>query len=530
MASSDVLIVGLGGLGVEVAKNVVLAGVKSVTLLDPQPAEWADLSANFFLSESDVGQPRAAAVVDRLSELNRYVKVTVSPEPLESCGGPYLSAFQTVVMIGQPLALQLSADAYCHKEGICFVAGEARGVFGRIFCDFGPSYVVLDKDDQQASSCLVNSITCASPPLVTVMDDQRHGLSDGDTVSFAGVKGMPEVEGREWQVKVTDPFCFELCDCDATCFQPFVSGYVNQIKKAVTVAFKPLAEALNSPEPLMETDFAKIGRPALLHAAFAGLDAFQAEQGRLPSPADGEDADKVVAMAGSAAPDIVAEGEKVIRALSRTARGVVSPACAALGGIVGQEVLKACSGKFTPLGQWLYWDAEEALPDPPLGPAAVAPLGSRYDGQIMVFGREMQEKIAKQSLFLVGAGAIGCEMLKNWAMMGIACDPEGGGMIHVTDMDHIEKSNLSRQFLFRETDIQKPKSDTAAAAAKSMNPALCITSHEQKCAPSTEEYFGDEFYEKLDGVCTALDNVEARLYVDQVSELSFSLPTVPPPV
>lgn len=53
-----------------------------------------------------------------------------------------------------------------------------------------------------------------------------------------------------------------------------------------------------------------------------------------------------------------------------------------------------------------------------------------------------QELLGKQNLFLVGAGAIGCEMLKNWAMMGVGCGE--GGQIHVTDMDHIEKSNLSR--------------------------------------------------------------------------------------
>lgn len=54
----------------------------------------------------------------------------------------------------------------------------------------------------------------------------------------------------------------------------------------------------------------------------------------------------------------------------------------------------------------------------------------------------LQELLGKQSLFLVGAGAIGCEMLKNWAMMGVGCGE--GGQVHVTDMDHIEKSNLSR--------------------------------------------------------------------------------------
>jgi ubiquitin-activating enzyme E1 len=82
----------------------------------------------------------------------------------------------------------------------------------------------------------------------------------------------------------------------------------------------------------------------------------------------------------------------------------------------------------------------------------VAPLGCRYDSQIAVFGRSMQAELARLNMFLVGAGAIGCEMLKNWAMMGVSCSPGDGtrgGVIHVTDMDAIEKSNLSRQFLFR---------------------------------------------------------------------------------
>jgi len=75
MASSDVLIVGLNGLGVEVAKNVILAGVKSVTLHDTNPTSWSDLAAQFYLSEADIGKPRAAACVTKLAELNRYVKV-----------------------------------------------------------------------------------------------------------------------------------------------------------------------------------------------------------------------------------------------------------------------------------------------------------------------------------------------------------------------------------------------------------------------------------------------------------------------
>lgn len=51
----------------------------------------------------------------------------------------------------------------------------------------------------------------------------------------------------------------------------------------------------------------------------------------------------------------------------------------------------------------------------------------------------------------IGCGAIGCEMLKNYAMLGVATNE---GLITVTDNDLIEKSNLNRQFLFRSKDLQ----------------------------------------------------------------------------
>ena len=57
---------------------------------------------------------------------------------------------------------------------------------------------------------------------------------------------------------------------------------------------------------------------------------------------------------------------------------------------------------------------------------------------------------------MVGAGAIGCELLKNYAMLGIGTGKHG--KIILTDPDIIENSNLNRQFLFREKHLRKPKS------------------------------------------------------------------------
>lgn len=70
--------------------------------------------------------------------------------------------------------------------------------------------------------------------------------------------------------------------------------------------------------------------------------------------------------------------------------------------------------------------------------------------------------------FVIGAGAIGCELLKNFAMVNMSAE----GMMTVTDPDHIETSNLTRQFLFRQKHVKKPKSATAAATLIQMNPLL----------------------------------------------------------
>lgn len=64
-------------------------------------------------------------------------------------------------------------------------------------------------------------------------------------------------------------------------------------------------------------------------------------------------------------------------------------------------------------------------------------------------------------VFQVGAGAIGCELMKNFAMIGLAA---GEGEVIVTDMDTIEKSNLNRQFLFRPSDV------TVSMSAKTFMP------------------------------------------------------------
>lgn len=135
------------------------------------------------------------------------------------------------------------------------------------------------------------------------------------------------------------------------------------------------------------------------------------------------------------------------------------------------------------------------------------PRGDRYDGQRAVLGNDLQSLIQDQSVFVVGAGAIGCELLKNLALLGV-------GAVTVTDNDTIEKSNLNRQFLFRERDLGSPKSEAAARAAMRMNGDVRVVPLTKKVGRDTEGFFDDDFWFAQDVVANALDNVDARLYVD----------------
>ena len=61
--------------------------------------------------------------------------------------------------------------------------------------------------------------------------------------------------------------------------------------------------------------------------------------------------------------------QEVLAQLAWTAQGELSPMAAIFGGVAGQEAMKAISGKFHPIHQWLYFDAAEALPDSPPSPS-----------------------------------------------------------------------------------------------------------------------------------------------------------------
>ncbi|XP_055705856.1 ubiquitin-like modifier-activating enzyme 1 [Phlebotomus papatasi] len=509
MAKSDVLISGLGGLGVEIAKNVILGGVKSVTLHDEQLCTLQDLSSQFYLTEDTIGQNRAEACCQQLSELNSYV-------PTKSYTGPltdtFLRQFHCVVLTESTLAEQERISQITHASNIALIIGESRGLFAKVFCDFGDNFVVYDKDGANPVSAMVASISNDKEGIVTCLDETRHGLEDGDYVTFSEVQGMTELNHCEpRRITVLGPYTFSIGDTSSC--SPYVRGGIaTQVKMPKSIKFRAFTDTQKGPlENFIFFDYGKFDHPRQIHVAFKALHEFLAQHQRMPTPWNDADAKTFLELAKQQGEDDL--NESLLMTFAKVCSGDLNPINASIGGIIAQEVMKACTGKFTPIYQYLYIDALECLTN--LNPTEedCKPIGSRYDRQIAVLGKTFQDKLGSLRYFIVGSGAIGCELLKNFAMSGIGAGE--GGKVVLTDMDLIEKSNLNRQFLFRPHDVQKPKSGTAAVAVKRMNPNVNVVAHENRVGVETEHVYDDKFFNELDGIANALDNVDARSYVDR---------------
>lgn len=149
----NVVIVGLRGLGVEVAKNLILAGPKSVSLYDPDLVQLNDLGANFYCDESHVGKTtRAEACITRLQELNSYVKVEVIPDQKSltaalSSGQSHLCCQTELLLLGEYQNPE-TLNSLCRANNVGFISSQTFGPWGYAFVDFGDNHTITDHDGE----------------------------------------------------------------------------------------------------------------------------------------------------------------------------------------------------------------------------------------------------------------------------------------------------------------------------------------------------------------------------------------------
>jgi len=157
-----------------------------------------------------------------------------------------------------------------------------------------------------------------------------------------------------------------------------------------------------------------------------------------------------------------------------------------VGSIITSECIKSITHKYMPFNQVQTFEWSQELYFRP--------------------SIETIHKLNKLKYFIVGCGAIGCELLKNLASIGVR-------NIEITDPDHIELSNLSRQFLFHKDDIHKSKSQTASNKIMKFNTDLNVVPFIEKLDANNLK-FVDEHFNKANIIFNALDNLQGRLFVD----------------
>ncbi len=543
LSSMKILIVGMRGLGIETAKNIILTGPGEVDIFDPSLVKINDLGSNFFLSENDVGKKnRDDACVEKLSELNPYVKVSVLKMKEKKDENDYINLFcenvktkkYNVVVFTefQPMNFIEQVDKVCREQNIKLIYGFCFGLVGYIFTDFGENHTIFDETGNELKKYLLRSISKDTEGFVVIDDIQgtnKLELGDGDFVKFKDVGGMTELNDEEKEFQIDDVYPFSFKIGDTSNFSEYTKGgVVYEIRKPKTMQYLDFSSVSNKirnlEQGLNSCDPTKIGRAELLYLAFIGVHEFYLKnKSSLPELNNMEQAKVILENVKKIYDDakqsvnynpflcnIQDFDEKVVLNVARWAAANIAPVCGFFGGIIAQEIIKA-TGKYLPLNQWLIQDFFEAVAN--IKDNADRTLkNSRYDDQIAIFGNEIQEKIQKSNIFMVGAGATGCEFLKNFALMGFCSDKNS--KFTVTDNDNIEISNLSRQFLFRKEDVGKSKSSVAIKSVKEMNPNFNGEAKTSKVCKETEDIFNEDFWDAQNMIIYAVDSVEARKYID----------------
>ena len=292
LQNSKVLICGASGLGLEVAKNLTLAGF-AVAIQDHHNVAESDLGSNFFLGRDSVGKNKANAVLPNLQQLNPLVDTTAMETPLSEVDEKILTQFDCVLLVNAPLHEAVRINNICHKCGIKFFNGCTYGCLGTFFADLGIHSYPAKRSSGSASNA---------------------------------------------SAMVTRSF--------STLEQSIATPWTNLLK--LRFGFPELYFGTQILEKYWETlSCHPRGRD--------GMDGAKVDFDELTQMAD------TVSKANGKDDKFAFASEKTLRLLLDTALSELSPVCAVLGGLIGQEITKAIAGKGQPIcnsngSNWLFFD------------------------------------------------------------------------------------------------------------------------------------------------------------------------------
>jgi ubiquitin-activating enzyme E1 len=190
-------------------------------------------------------------------------------------------------------------------------------------------------------------------------------------------------------------------------------------------------DLMNLTDKMSKFDYSanKIGRKQLLHILYINFQNYFDKYGQLPELNNEEQSNELYNNIIEFSKKIdknneffkelpeIENNEKLIKDICKFSRAQHPSLCSFLGGFVAQEAIKF-TGLYCPLNQWLWFDIYDETIINLKNPNRTL-LNNRYDDLISIYGQEFVERLHELNMFLIGAGAVGCEYLKILALMGI---------------------------------------------------------------------------------------------------------------
>ena len=509
-----ILIYGLGGLGVEISKNIILSGPEKVTIYDKKKVKLEDLASNFYLNEKDIGFRRDEKCISKLKELNN-----IECDILEDDNFNEHIIKYDIVIITEILDLDRLKEInnICHKNKIGFIYGLSLGLSFFCFVDFG-EHSICNKNNKEPERYYIKNIIKSEKTKIIIDNSNKENfkLNPNDYVVFKEIVGFSQLNNgvKRKIISATNDY-FEL-DENSLDYDNYIEGGIVEEVKEITIFHNKSLEFLME-QPFSCEDTLDEEENLNMHLAFILIHEYFKIKKKFPE--NEEDINYFSEIKSNIFKKYKNENyilnEEYIDKIIKFSKYEISPICGYGGGIIAQEILKY-TGIYMPINQWFRYSFYDMLDESIIYKKTLN--NTRYKGQIQIFGEETQKKIEKLNLFIIGAGAVGCELLKNFAMMGISTDENS--LLTITDHDLIEKSNLNRQFLFKEKDIinNKSKAECAINSIKEMNPKINCKYYVEFVCKNTENIFNEEFFKKQDVVVLAVDNFEARNYISNKCE------------
>ena len=563
LTSMKYLIIGLRGLGVEILKNLILEGPKRVDIYDPNYININDLNSNYFVKEKDINKIRDEIIIEKIKDLNPFVQSDIIRPNYNLENNNYenelkfiLSKIEKYNMIIITEFISKNSinkiNSICKKLNKGLIYSCALGLSGFLFNFFANEHIVSSPSEKNDTYYPIKNIIKGEETIIQ-LEKSLEGFPDiieDDYIKLRDINGINEFnEDKIYKITKRISISEYKININSKNFNDYTyGGFLQVISLPVKMSFQTLEENIKNPMKDKELDIINtpfIGRSDIVHSIIISLynnnyntkdkntqkRSYIIDEDILPNINEIIFQKEIIESAKIIynnsknkkenwiqLEDIYDEtsefkefDEDMVKNLCLYLKFEIPPITSFLGGIVAQEAIKL-TGRFTPFNQWFEFEFnylstknEKLKENHNMKP-------SRYYEQIQIFGEEVQKKINSLKIFMVGVGAIGCEYLKNFAMMGISSGKNG--ILTITDFDKIELSNLNRQFLFRENNIGQFKSEVAEYYIKQMNNSINILTHKKFVGAETENIFSDKFWDEQDIIFNAVDNVKARFYLN----------------